>query len=194
MGIGYNAQSNFKNTFYKNTTQKPIIGWKTNDDIDAHTYDGYFDKDILLAPGAWIQATMSTDKEIGNNPNTPNIFKCDKSTTDVSGVLLFSDNEVHGIGDQSGTIRQGQLFKFASQKSGVETYLSVHTDNAGDFVNASLPIALTFDIEKGGVKKAQKDSIVVCYAISNLVADCQELVVNGSSTEWKNTFGVKVRF
>lgn len=195
MGIGYNAINTIKNNFIKNTTQRPIIGFKTNDDVDAHSYDGVFKNEQQLGGGAWIEANRTNEAQIGNYANNPNVFTCKKATNSISGVLLHSDIAVHGIGEQSGYVRAGQIFKWAGLKSGVETYLEVHTSNGASIdENAVFPIPLTADLTNGGVKVASGNDAVLCYGISNVIQDCQKLSVVSGKASWVNTLGIKVKF
>lgn len=197
MGVGYNQINTSKNNFIKNTTQRPIIGYKVNDDINAQTYDGYFADEQKLGGGAWIEANRATDSKAGNVANNPNVFVCKKSSgTNVSGVLLHSYIAVNGIGETDGYVKAGQVFKWASLHSGVETYLAVHSSNAAGFSNTAVfPIPLTYDLTNGGVKVASEPDPIVCYAISNVIENCQMLnVESNGNASWKNTLGVKVRF
>lgn len=196
MGIGYNAINSFKNNFVKNSTHRPIIGYKTNDDNNAHSYDGYFKDEQGLGAGAWIEANRSTDSKGADTANNPNVFSCKKASADkISGVLLHSEIAVSGIGEQSGYIRAGQIFKWAGLGSGVETYLQVHTNNAAGFSESAVfPLALTADLTNGGVKVASGADKVLCYAISNVIENCQILEVKNNKAEYNTTLGVKVRF
>lgn len=198
MSVGYNQINTIKDSFIKNTTHRPIIGYKTNDDVNASSYDGYFKEEQKLGGGAWIEANRATDSKAGNVADNPNVFVCKKSSgTNVSGVLLHSYIAVNGIGETDGYVRVGQVFKWAGLHSGVETYLAVHSSNAAGFsATAVFPIPLTYDLTNGGVKVANGTSDkVVCYAISNVIENCQMLnVENSGKASWKNTLGVKVRF
>lgn len=196
MSIGYNQVNTIKNNFIKDTTQRPIIGYKCNDDINAHSYDGYFKDEQNIQAGAWIEANRATDSKAGNYADNPNIFICKKASADkVSGVLLHSYINVSGIGEQSGYIKAGQIFKWASLNSGVETYLQIHSDNASGFNETAIfPLALTYDLTNGGVKVASGSDKVVCYAISNVIENCQMLNIENNKAEYKSTLGVKVRF
>lgn len=196
MGIGYNQINTFKENFIKTGTHRPIIGFKTNDDGNAHAYDGYFKDEQNLGGGAWIEANRATSNKAGDTSNNPNVFLCKNASADkVSGVLLHSEIAVNGLGEQSGYVRAGQIFKWAGLRSGVETYLQVHTNNATAFSESVVfPLALTYDLTNGGVKVAGTNDKVVCYAISNVIENCQMLQVKNQKAEWITTQGVKVRF
>lgn len=195
MGLGYNAINNFDSFFIKQTTQRPIIGFKSNDDIDAHSYDGVFNTDIIVTPGSFIQAQRATDSKAGNVAYNPNVFVCKEAeATKVSGVLLYTGLEVHGIGDKSGAIKQGQFFKWACIGSGSEVYLMVHTTNAtGITANSVFPLALTLDVTNGGVKVASGSDVVIGHAISNVIANCQYLKNDSGVLQWDTCLGIKVR-
>lgn len=194
MGIGYNQINNFKNSFIKTSSQRPIIGFKANDDISAHSYDGVLSEDVIITAGEFIQAAKNTKNLSGESPLNPNVFTCKKAEANkISGVMLISGIEVQGLGDKSAVIKQGQLFKFAGIGSGCEVYLLVHTDNATSFDNAIFPVNVTADLAKGGVKVAGANDSVIGKAISNIIINCQYLKNDSGSLNWETCLGIKVR-
>lgn len=195
MGIGYNAISNNAKGFTARDTFTPLIGYKTNDDVNAHSYDGYFAENSDLVAGDFIEATPPAKETDAIKANNPNVFSCKKATTGkISGVLLHSNNEVVGIGNNSGLIQKGQLFKWAGIGSGCEVYLKVHTTNATAITTTTtFPIKLTADLTNGGVKVANGSDVVIGYAISNLITNCLSQKLDSGDVTMESCLGIKVR-
>lgn len=190
MGIGYNSINTQKTNFIKDTTSRPLIGFKCNDDISGHAYQGYFKDEQNLGAGSWICANKSN-----NTSDLNDVFICKKAEAgNVSGVLLHNYIQINGVGDSDNYIRSGQLFQWAGVHSGVETYMEINTNNAASFENATYPVPLTYDLTNGGVKVASSNDKVICYAISNIVNNCKVIKISQGKAIWESTLGIKVRF